>query len=115
MEDKVYTMRGNGLPKDKFVQAMEKYVLAELVVVREKEVAGIPVILYCFEKYFLRNSSYAAVSVLVTEEYNVTEVDIVTSAGGEGIFNFKWGTHKSLASDTVEVLRKFGFTEVAPE
>lgn len=115
MEDKVYTMRGNNFPKDKFVQAMEKHVLAELVAVREKEVAGIPVTLYCFEKFFLRNSSYAAVSVLVTEEKNAAEVDIVTAAGGEGIFNFKWGTHKSLARDTVEVLSKFGFTEVEPE
>lgn len=63
----------------------------------------------------MRNSSYAAVSVLVTEEENATEVDIVTAAGGEGIFNFKWGTHKSLASDTVEVLSKFGFVEVTDE
>lgn len=115
MEDKVYTMRGNNFPKDKFVQAMDKYVLAELVAVREKEVAGIPVTLYCFEKYFLRNNCYAAVSVLVTEEESATEVDIVTSAGGEGIFNFKWGTHKSLARDTVEVLSKFGFIEETSE
>ena len=112
MEDKVYTMRGSSLPKDKFILAMEKIVLAELVAVKEKVVAGIPVTLYCFEKYFLRNSSYAAVSVLVTEEEAVTEVDIVTAAGGEGIFNFKFGTHKSLANETIEVLNKFGFTKV---
>lgn len=75
MEDKVCTMRGSSFPKDKFITAMEKYVLAE----------------------------------------DVTEVDIVTAAGGEGIFNFKWGTHKSLTKDTVEVLNKFGFTEVTEE
>lgn len=50
MENKIYTMRGNNFSKDKFVKAMEKYVLAEIVAVREKEVAGIPITLYCFEK-----------------------------------------------------------------
>ena len=45
------------------------------------------VILHVFEKYFMRNGSYAGLTVQLIENENLQIANIIASAGGEGIFN----------------------------
>jgi len=65
--------------------------------------------LLSFEKYFMRNGSYASLTVLLTENGNVQTADIIGSGGGEGIFNLSWGANSDFADMAERVLSKNGF------
>lgn len=67
------------------------------------------VILLVFEKYFMRNGSYAGLTVQLIENDKVQMANIIASAGGEGIFNISWGANSDFAYDAENILRDYGF------
>ncbi len=67
------------------------------------------VILLVFEKYFMRNGSYAGLTVQFIENDNVQMANIIASAGGEGIFNLSWGANSDFAYEAENILRNYGF------
>ena len=77
----------------------------------KKGFANGAVAMLSFEKYYLRNGSYASLTIMLTENDNVQTADIVASGGGEGILNWGWGANDSFAGKAVKILNKYGFTE----
>lgn len=69
------------------------------------------VILLVFEKYYMRNGSYAGLTVQLIESKNVQIADIIASAGGEGIFNISWGANSDFAYMAENILRDYGFRQ----
>lgn len=67
--------------------------------------------LLCFEKYFMRNGSYASLTVMLAEKGGVQTADIIATGGGSGILNISWGANDSFAEKAVKLLKKYGFEE----
>jgi len=83
----------------------------ELVYQTKKDFADGAAVLLSFEKYYLRNGSYASLALLLTQKGEIQTADIVASGGGEGILNLSWGANDSFAGKAVKILNKYGFTE----
>ncbi len=65
-------------------------------------------ILLVFEKYFMRNSSRASLSVMVENLSGRTAVHFAGAGGGQGmIFNFDWGAGESFSSLVPDVLSDY--------
>ena len=77
----------------------------------KKGFANGAVAMLSFEKYYLRNGSYASLALLLTKKGEIQTADIVASGGGEGILNWGWGANESFAGKAVKILNKYGFTE----
>lgn len=61
-----------------------------------------------FEKYFMRNSSRASLTVTLENLNGAAHVRAVGSGGGQGtFFHFDWGAGGSFESDVEEALRDF--------
>ena len=59
---------------------------------------GREVVMLVFEKYFMRNSSRASLSVVLENATGTTWVGAAGSGGGQGaFFNFDWGTGEEFA------------------
>ena len=58
----------------------------------------------CIEKYYLRNGSYAALTVILENVSGGSKASIVGYGGGEGIFNFSLGANLDFADAAAEVL-----------
>jgi len=84
---------------------------AELVYQTQKDFADGAAVLLSFEKYYLRNGSYASLALLLTQKGEIQAADIVASGGGEGILNWSWGANDSFAGKAVKILNKYGFAE----
>lgn len=54
-------------------------------------------IVMIFEKYFIRTSNYASLSVTLDDFYQSTRVVFVASGGSGGLARFDWGAAKSFA------------------
>lgn len=93
--------------------AMRREMLssAELVAENSRTVGDGQAIMLNYEKYYFRNSSYAALAVLLTDFGDIQTADIVGSGGGNGIFNISWGTNSEFADDAAGILHQMGFEE----
>ncbi|WP_455257449.1 DUF6054 family protein [Peptoniphilus asaccharolyticus] len=65
-----------------------------------------------FEKFYFRTSSYANLTILFTERKDIQEVDIIGSAGGEGVFNISWGANSNFALKSANIFARYGFNFV---
>lgn len=89
--------------------ALKNEINAELVAESRRAVGGANVVLLSFEKYYMRNSSYASLTVMLTECGSVKTADIIGSGGGGGIFNISWGANSEFADDAERILIRYGF------
>ena len=85
---------------------------AELVYESARQMGDAAVHLLALERFYLRNGSYAAMSLMLTEEGEDQTAVVVASGGGEGIFNFSLGANESFANMAAELLLPYGFREV---
>ena len=81
----------------------------ELVDRTEKNINNGKIILMIFEKYFYRTGSYAALTIMLTDDGNQKEAEITGFGGGAGLLNISWGANEKLASEAEEILRNNGF------
>ena len=66
------------------------------------------VIVLVFEKYFMRNSSRASLTVAIENLNNSCNVHAVSSGGGQGaIFSFDWGAGDNLESYVGRALEQY--------
>jgi len=66
------------------------------------------VIMLVFEKFFMRNSSRASLSVIIENIGGRTVVGSVGSGGGQGaIFNFDWGAGDSFSNLVNKALNRY--------
>lgn len=93
------------------MEALKNELNAELICERVRNLDGIKVALLTFEKYYLRNASYASLTVMITKSENFMTADIVGSGGGEGLFNISWGVNSEFAEAAVKVLKQYRFDE----
>jgi hypothetical protein len=68
---------------------------------------------YClmvFDKYFMRNSSRASLTVSVLGSGDTVYVDAIGAGGGQGaLFNFSWGAEEDFVGTVEQILRGIGF------
>ncbi|MDE5996265.1 MAG: hypothetical protein K2G56_05040 [Eubacterium sp.] len=103
-------MKGNKVKSIKELsRILESEIRAELVAKSQRSYDDVHVVLLSFEKYFMRNGSYASLTVMLTENEDVQTADIIGSGGGEGLFNISWGANSDFADMAERILRKNGF------
>lgn len=89
--------------------ALKNEIIAELVAESIRIVDNASVVLLSFEKYYMRNSSYASLTVMLTESNGQQTADIIGSGGGGGIFNISWGANSDFADTAERILLRYGF------
>lgn len=71
---------------------------------------GFEIILLVFEKYYMRISSRASLSVLIINNKGNITVDSVGGGAGQGpLFKMSWGAEEHFAEAIVKPLEKLGF------
>lgn len=61
-----------------------------------------------FEKYFMRNSGRAGLTVIISNIGGITTIHSVGSAGGQGaFFGFDWGAANNFANSVELALEKY--------
>ena len=74
----------------------------------EQHGPGPQVVLLVFEKYFMRNSSRASLTVLIENVTGVTQVCVAPSGGGQGAFlRFDWGAGDKFATSATDALEGY--------
>ncbi len=63
-----------------------------------------------FEKYYMRTSNRASLTVVVSGENDFVYVDAIGAGGGQGaIFRFSWGAEDDFAGTVTRILKPHGF------
>lgn len=63
-----------------------------------------------FEKYYMRASNRASLTVVVTGNGDDVVVDAIGSGGGQGaLFRFSWGAEENFVNTVSQILRRHGF------
>lgn len=71
------------------------------------------VILRVYEKYYMRTSSRASLTVLFTASGGITDVEIISSGGsGSPIMKFSWGAEENFLQVAIDALVRIGFAQV---
>ena len=76
---------------------------------------GVGIDLIVFERYYMRNGSYASLSVAITGDDGAVYVDGIGAGGGGGIFNISWGSETDFTDLLAEILEERGFKALAEE
>lgn len=76
---------------------------------------GVGIDLIVFERYYMRNGSYASLTVAITGDNEAVYVDGIGAGGGGGLFNISWGSETNFADQLAEILERRGFKALAEE
>lgn len=76
---------------------------------------GVGIDLIVFERYYMRNGSYASLTVAVTGDEEAVYVDGIGAGGGEGLFNLSWGSEADFVDQLAEILEDRGFKTLVQE
>jgi hypothetical protein len=75
------------------------------------QLAGGTVGVYVFEKYYMRTSNRASLTVVIAAQGDAIRVDAIGSGGGQGaVFRFSWGAEENFIGTVERILRPLGFT-----
>lgn len=66
--------------------------------------------LLVYEKYFFRSSSYASLTVLLSENEEEQTADIVSSGGGQGLANHSLGANRKFTEECIRAMEAIGFS-----
>ena len=61
-------------------------------------------VVICLEKFYFRNKSYAALTVIIQNESTGSRATLIGSGGGEGLFNISWGANSDFAVSAANAL-----------
>jgi hypothetical protein len=82
----------------------------ELVDSTTRTVGDTAFYLMVFDKYYMRNSSRASLSVTVLGHGDTVYVDAIGAGGGQGaLFNFSWGAEENFVDLVPQILYNYGF------
>lgn len=82
----------------------------ELLEAVTRQMGDVTVHILVFEKFYMRSSNWASLSVIISAEKDVLTVDAMGSGGGQGlIFNLSWGAEEDFVSVVETILEKHGF------
>ena len=90
-------------------EEMKKNLYSEFVC--DERRLGACAIMFCFEDFYFRCSSYVGLSIMLTENQMCQEAVIAGFGGGDGLLNISWGANKSFAKRAVMALKDYGFEE----
>ncbi len=96
-------------------QAIHYIEGAEMVSQVLQTIHDVTILSLVYEKFYFRTSSYASISVVLTEYGNEQTACIAASGGGTGISNITWGANGSFAKSCVQALKSCGFTVVGDD
>lgn len=82
---------------------------AELVSENWRTLEDSKIVLLSFEKFYWRNSSYAGLTVMLTECGSLQTADIIGFGGGSGLLNFSLGANTDFAKLAENLLSSYGF------
>ena len=89
----------------------ESGLSCELIDSAERVLGDQKSILLVFEKYFMRASNRASLSIMLTSDGDIVYVDAVSAGGGQGaLFRFSWGTEESFVGVVSTILSPKGFS-----
>ena len=82
----------------------------ELVEALSRQIGGGRLRLMVFEKYFMRSSNRASLTVAVSGDDGRVMVDAISAGGGQGVFfRFSWGAESDFVGTVESLLREKGF------
>ncbi|MFS0782790.1 DUF6054 family protein [Bacillus sp. 1P06AnD] len=71
-------------------------------------VNGKEITISVFERYFIRVSNRAALTVICNNQDGVTNVKMITTGSSEGmVFHFDWGASKSYVNEAAQILEHY--------
>jgi len=74
------------------------------------------IILRVYEKYYMRTSSRASLTVMLISRDGTVDVKIISSGGSAGgmsaIAKFSWGAEENFIGVALNALQQIGFTQV---
>lgn len=76
----------------------------------EHSLGDVQSVLLVYERYYTRVSSYASLTILLTEHGQTQTADLVSSGGGDGYLNLSLGANRSFAKEYAKALEECGFT-----
>ena len=111
-------MHGQGSMKETtswFIEEMlDTGASVELLESSERTLGGVSLAVLVFEKYFMRASNRASLTVLFTSNGEDLFVDIIGAGGGQGVFfKLSWGSEEDFVYSARKVLEKRDFRELA--
>lgn len=87
-----------------FIAGVEQVFQQEF---RFHDTAGL---LLVYEKFYFRASSYASLTLFLTEQGSRQTAQIISSGGGSGISNISYGANRRLAMECAQALEECGFS-----
>ncbi|SHE88228.1 DUF6054 family protein [Alkalibacter saccharofermentans] len=85
-------------------------VSCELVDTINRTVGQTSICIMVFEKYYMRSSNRASLTVSVIGDNKNVCVDAIGAGGGQGaFFRFSWGAEEDFVAEVEKSLKKFGF------
>lgn len=75
---------------------------------------GVGVVIFVFERYYMRTSGFTSLTVAVTGDEEAVYVDGI-GAGGGGMMEAIWSTEDKLLKTLVEILKEMGLKETVEE
>ena len=111
------TMQGKGNGNDianLIAREMENSgISTQLVDTITRQTGDLSMYIMVFEKYYMRSSNRASLTVVLTEVNGDIKVDAIGAGGGQGvIFKFSWGAEESFVSVIEQILRRESFIEL---
>lgn len=107
-------MEGNNYNSlEGIVRDLKEELNAELICETYRYIDTVSICVLSFEKFFMRNGSYASLSIVLTDKDGEKTADIIGSGGGEGLFNISWGANSDFAEKAERVLMGYGLETVS--
>ncbi|MBM6779777.1 hypothetical protein H6A16_09780 [Collinsella tanakaei] len=75
----------------------------------EHDMDGTSLYVVVIEKYFIRNGSYASLTIVVTGDDARSRVEAIPAGAGDGVFNIGFGAHRRFAEDFEQAMRDAGY------
>ena len=91
-------------------QKLSSILDVERVAHIEHSAGDVQSVLLVYERHYLRVSSYASLTILLTEHGQTQTADLVSSGGGDSCLNLSLGANRSFAKEFAKLLGECGFT-----
>ncbi|MGM9985796.1 MAG: DUF6054 family protein [Bacillaceae bacterium] len=82
--------------------------LGDIIHVESIEYDDREIVIMVFQKYYMRNSSQAALTVIAENTGDATEITAISTGSSQGmIFKFDWGASDDYAQSVLDILSEY--------